>query len=99
MQQFNNEVLKESQMSLIGEMQLEKPQLDVQNVVENIIRICRENDAFFGDMEFPSENTSLFKNPDKLPDYHRDVPEIVWKRPQEIAPDYDPKMIKIKKTN
>ena len=42
---------------------------------------CSENEALFADLEFPSDETSLFKSPNNMPEYHKNYPNIVWKRP------------------
>jgi hypothetical protein len=36
------------------------------------------------DTEFPADDTSLYIDPVKLPDYAQDAPPVEWRRPQEI---------------
>jgi hypothetical protein len=71
-------------MSNRGEQIEEDP---IQEKIAKIIQICKENDALFGDSEFPASDQSLYKDVNQLPDYAQDIPEVEWKRPHEIAPD------------
>ncbi len=73
-----------SQMSNRGEQIEEDP---IQEKIAKIIQICKENDALFGDSEFPASDQSLYKDVNQLPEYAQDSPEVEWKRPHEIAPD------------
>lgn len=54
---------------------------------EEIIRICKENDRLWVDESFPSDTRSLFKNPNKIPEWAKDVKTIKWMRPYEISKD------------
>ena len=65
----------------------------IQEKIAKIIQICKENDALFGDSEFPATDQSLYKDPTQIPDYDQNMPLVEWRRPQEIAPD-EPSMIK-----
>jgi calpain, invertebrate len=73
-----------SQMSNRGEQIEEDP---IQEKIAKIIQICKENDALFGDSEFPANDESLYKDIANPPKYAEDTPEVEWKRPHEIAPD------------
>ena len=55
-----------------------------------IIQICEENDALFGDPEFPASDQSLYNDPMNPPEYAVDLGPVEWKRPQEICPDGEP---------
>lgn len=57
-----------------------------------IIQICADNDALFGDSEFPANDSSLYNDPANPPEYAIDLPQVEWKRPQEIAPEGEPLM-------
>jgi hypothetical protein len=59
----------------------------IQDKIAKIIQICKENDALFGDSEFPTNEQSLYKDLAAPPEYAADTPEVEWKRPHEIAPD------------
>ena len=75
--------------------QEQQPEEDpIQDKIQKIIQICAENDALFGDSEFPATDISLYKDPANPPEYAADMPAVEWKRPQEICVDHDPKMIK-----
>ncbi len=41
----------------------------IQEKIAKIIQICKENDALFGDSEFPANDQSLYKDPTNLPEY------------------------------
>jgi len=41
----------------------------IQEKIAKIIQICKENDALFGDSEFPATDQSLYKDPTNIPDY------------------------------
>lgn len=71
-------------MSNRGEQIEEDP---IQEKIAKIIQICKENDALFGDSEFPANDTSLYKDSTNPPEYANDTPDVEWKRPHEIAPD------------
>jgi calpain-15 len=71
-------------MSHRGEHIEEDP---IQEKIAKIIQICKENDALFGDSEFPANDESLYKDMANPPKYAEDTPEVEWKRPHEIAPD------------
>lgn len=73
-----------SQMSNRGEQIEEDP---INEKIQKIIQICKENDALFGDSEFPASEQSLYRDPSNPPEYSQDCPEVDWKRPHEIAPD------------
>jgi hypothetical protein len=73
--------------------QEQKPEKDpIQDQIQKIIQICADNDALFGDSEFPANDSSLYNDPMNPPEYAVDMPMVEWKRPQEIAPDGEPKM-------
>ena len=58
--------------------------------------MCKENDALFGDSEFPASDSSLFKDSSSPPDYSVGV-EMQWLRPADIcdaAGGGEPMMIK-----
>lgn len=73
----------QSEMSMRDQIE-EDP---IQDKIAKIIQICKENDALFGDSEFPTNEQSLYKDLASPPDYAADTPEVEWKRPHEIAPD------------
>ena len=73
-----------SQMSNRGQEIEEDP---IQEKIAKIIQICKENDALFGDSEFPASDHALYKDTTNPPDYSIDTPEVEWRRPHEIAPD------------
>lgn len=64
----------------------------IQDKIQKIIQICSDNEALFGDSEFPAKDVSLYDDPACPPEYAQDMPVVEWKRPQEISPDQDPKM-------
>ena len=41
----------------------------------------------FGDSEFPANDSSLYIDPTKLPEYAQEMPMVEWRRPHEIATD------------
>lgn len=66
--------------------QQEQPEEDdIQDKIQKIIHICTENQALFGDSEFPANDQSLYNDPANLPEYAMDMPSVEWKRPQEIC--------------
>ena len=70
------------------QMQEQKPEKDpIQDQIQKIIQICADNDALFGDSEFPANDQSLYNDPSNPPEYAMDMPTVEWKRPQEIAPE------------
>ena len=73
-----------TQMSHRGE-QIEKN--PIQEKIAKIIQICKENDALFGDSNFPANEKSLYKDNANPRKYAEDTLEVEWKRPHEIAPD------------
>jgi hypothetical protein len=72
-----------SQMSSRNEIE-EDP---IQEKIQKIIQVCKENDALFGDSEFPTSDQSLYKDITNPPEYSQETPDVEWKRPHEIAPD------------
>lgn len=66
----------------------QRPQEDpIQDKIQRIIEICANENAFYGDPDFPADNGSLYKDPENPPDYALDMPPVEWKRPHEIAPE------------
>ena len=63
------------------------PEDEIQEKIQRIIEICTNENAFFGDQEFPAADTSLYNNPEEKPEYAVDMPTVEWKRPHEIAPE------------
>ena len=55
-----------SAMSNRGEHIEEDP---IQDKIAKIIQICKENDALFGDSEFPASDQSLYKDITNPPEY------------------------------
>lgn len=49
--------------------QHEEDEDPIQEKIAKIIEICKENDALFGDSEFPASDQSLYKDPTQIPDY------------------------------
>ena len=64
--------------------------------IDLVKKRCEEHEAFFLDLDFKPDASSLFKNPDKVPKYHSEYPadKIVWKRPHELMPGS--KMVQLK---
>ena len=74
-------------------MQHQEPEKDpIQDQIQKIIKICADNDALFGDSEFPAADQSLYNDPENPPEYAIDMPTVEWRRPQEISPEQDPVM-------
>ena len=64
----------------------QRPEEDpIQDKIQKIIQICSENEALFGDSEFPANDQSLYNDPVNPPEYAMDQPTVEWKRPQEIT--------------
>jgi hypothetical protein len=84
-QEYGQEMMDGQQQYLVQE---QKPEEDpIQDQIQKIIQICADNDALFGDSEFPAEDSSLYNDPSAPPDYAMDMPAVEWKRPQEILPE------------
>lgn len=49
--------------------QREEDEDPIQEKIAKIIQVCKENDALFGDSEFPATDQSLYKDPTNIPDY------------------------------
>lgn len=75
---------QQSELSHPGEQIEEDP---IQEKIAKIVQICKENDALFGDSEFPAQDHSLYRDITNPPVYSQDMPEVEWKRPHEIAPE------------
>ena len=76
-------------------MEQRPPEDPIQDKIQQIIEICAQNNAFYGDPEFPAENVSLYNDPENLPEYAMDMPPVEWKRPHEICHEgTEPKMSK-----
>lgn len=41
----------------------------IQDKIQKIIQICSDNDALFGDSEFPANDSSLYVDPSSPPEY------------------------------
>ncbi len=60
----------EGGMNEMGEDNKQEEDEDpIQEKIAKIIQICKENDALFGDSEFPANDQSLYTDPTDLPDY------------------------------
>ena len=53
----------------------------IQDKINKIIQICTDNQALFGDSEFPANDSSLYNDPTQPPEYAADMPPVEWKRP------------------
>lgn len=82
MNEYGDEMLDAQQFQ-----HTDQPEEDpIQDKIQKIIQICTENQALFGDSEFPANDTSLYSDPVNPPEYAMDMPMVEWKRPQEICP-------------
>ena len=83
MDQYGEEIMPDQQY----QQQEQAPEEDpIQDKIQKIKQICVDNDALFGDSEFPANDTSLYNDPVQPPEYAMDMPMVEWKRPQEIVP-------------
>lgn len=64
-----------------GQYHREEDEDPIQEKIAKIIQICKENDALFGDSEFPATDQSLYKDPTNIPDYDQNMPLVEWRRP------------------
>lgn len=49
--------------------------------------MCQKNKTLFTDPEFPTNNNSLYKDPQKPPEFAKDIKTVKWVRPHEIQKD------------
>lgn len=77
--QYGEEIMQQQQY------QQEPEEERIQDKIQKIIQICVENQALFGDSEFPANETSLYIDPVNPPEYALDMPVVEWKRPEEIC--------------
>lgn len=100
--EYGQEIDAEYGQEIEGHYVMEdKPQEDpIQEKIQKIIQICEENDALFGDQEFPDNDQSLYNDPANPPDYAENNPIVEWRRPQEFIDrnihDVEPKMYRDK---
>ena len=59
----------QAQPSDEGEEDMEQEEDPIQEKISKIIQICKDNDALFGDTEFPANDSSLYKDPTNPPEY------------------------------
>jgi hypothetical protein len=57
----------------------------IDELEREIIRSCKESRSLWEDDDFPAAPTSLFKDPDVIPDYAKANPCEEWVRPKDIA--------------
>lgn len=79
MDQYGEEIMQQQQY------QQEPEEERIQDKIQKIIQICVENQALFGDSEFPANETSLYIDAVNPPEYALDMPVVEWKRPEEIC--------------
>jgi len=77
MQDYGEEQYDEQQFQ-----QQNEPEEDpIQEKIQKIIQICTENQALFGDSEFPANDSVLYNDPANPPEYAVDMPMVEWRRP------------------
>ncbi|CAD8158986.1 unnamed protein product [Paramecium octaurelia] len=52
-----------------------------------IIQNCQKSKTLYTDPDFPINNSSLYKDPQKPPEFAKDIKSVKWVRPHEISKD------------
>lgn len=71
----------------------ESPEEQMQAMIAEIERVCKETDQLWTDPEFRADDSSLYIDPLQPPEYAQHA-MVEWKRPHEIYTQDEPKLIK-----
>lgn len=69
----------------------EEAELDAMSLYQKkeqeVIQFCKQNNCPWVDKDFPPDNRSLYKDPNRIPEFAKDIRTVKWLRPHEIGKD------------
>lgn len=63
----------------------ERETVSIEELEQQIIDKCKEDNCLYEDEDFPPAPTSLYNDPDVIPEYDRGMGCETWVRPKDIA--------------
>ena len=63
----------------------ERNRVSIEEMEENIIKLCKENKCLYEDDSFPAGPPSLYNDPSNVPEYDKSMGCEQWVRPKDIA--------------